>query len=135
MNVLLIDKEETLLDLLEELIEFPDAPSDLHIEKAHTFEDATQRALHNNPDLVIVDPMFSHDGGMALIKTIKDAKPGIRIIALSNCSQGEGCPPFCKEQCLEAGADRHYDKQKDFMQIPAIVREYYHLLQSKRIVA
>ena len=134
MNILLIDKEEKLLDLLEELIEFSSNQPNLHIEKAQTFDDATRRALQNGPDLVVIDPQFVREGGMALIKTIKDFKPATQVVALSNCAQ-EGCPPFCREQCLDAGANHHYDKQDDFMRIPTLVRELTCYPHRNRFIA
>lgn len=133
MNILLIDKEKELLDLLEELIEFSNTSPELTIEKAQTFDVATSRALENGPDLVVIDPQFVREGGMALIKTVKDFKPATRVIALSDCADCP-CPPHCQEQCLDAGANAHYDK-KEFMRIPAIVRELHRSPGHKRFVA
>jgi len=133
MNILLIDKEKQLLDLLEKLIEFSGNTPNVNIEKAQSYEQATRRALENGPDLVVIDPQFVREGGMALIKTVKDFKPGTVVIALSRCGDCP-CPPHCQEQCLEAGANAHFDK-KEFMRIPAVVRDLHRSPNRKRFVA
>ncbi|CAI2717123.1 response regulator [Nitrospina watsonii] len=122
MNILLIDNEESLLDLMEGLIRFSVDISDLNIEKAQKADEAKHLALQNGPECVVIDPHFSDEWGLPLIKTIKEFKPKTFLIAFSNCSDAP-CRGHCREQCLEAGANWHFDKTKDFMRVPQVIRE------------
>ena len=71
---------------------------------------------------IIIDPSFSKEYGLPLIKTVKDYSPSTKIIAFSLCST-KPCSSECRQQCLEWGADYHLDKVKDFGLLPTIVRK------------
>lgn len=120
MNILLIDKEKKLLDVMEGLIQFSNDARDLKIEKAQTHEEAKRLALYNGPDLVVIDPMFSGDWGLALIKTIKEIRPQTFVVALME-DTGPAAFDTYREQCLKFGVNRYFEKKKDFMRIPGLV--------------
>ncbi|MCF8719483.1 response regulator [Nitrospina gracilis] len=122
MNVLLIDSDKNLLHLIEGLIEFSILTSHLKIETVDTPHQAAQMALQSGPEFVVIDPQFSKEWGMPLIKTLKEIQPNTVVFAFSNCLS-EPCFGNCREQCLEAGADRHFDKAKDFLSVPQMIRE------------
>lgn len=122
MNILLIDKEKKLLDLLETLILFSNNTPDLKIEKAQNHIEAKRLALYNSPDLVVIDPMFSGEWGLALIKTIKEIRPQTFIVALMDDVSTLAFDTY-REQCLKVGVNRYFERGKDFMLIPRLVSE------------
>lgn len=111
---------------------FPDACEFYHAKK---IEEAIVLTRTHRFHFVIIDPAFSRDFGLPLIKTVKDFSPSTKIIAFSLCSTTP-CTQKCREQCLDQGADYHLDKMTQFDQLPAVFREHMHpaLVEPDRII-
>ena len=87
---------------------------------ASTIEEAKDHIVGQHFHFIIIDPAFSRDFGLPLIKTIKDYSRSTKIIAFSLCST-KPCVSECRQQCLECGADYHLDKVKAFGLLPTTV--------------
>jgi len=80
---------------------------------ASTIKEAKELIQGQHFNFIILDPAFSREFGLPLIKTIKDYSPCTKIIAFSLCST-KPCSSGCRQQCLEWGADYHLNKVKAF---------------------
>jgi DNA-binding NarL/FixJ family response regulator len=60
------------------------------------------------PDVVLLDLRLSAGSGLAVLKHVKIAWPAIKVAVMTSHAQ-----PDYRERCMELGADRFYDKQKD----------------------
>ena len=91
-----------------------------HASKIEEVKELIQGRLFQ---FIIIDPAFSREFGLPLIKTIKDYSPSTKTIALSLCSI-KPCASECRQQCLDLGADCHLDKVKAIGLLPEVVMKY-----------
>jgi len=122
MKALIIDESCQNGYLIEEFLLNQNITDTLVFHHANKIEAAIELARTHHFHLIIIDPAFSREFGLPLIKTIKDFSPSTTIIALSLCSTTP-CTPTCREQCSNQGADWHLDKATQFDLLPAIVRK------------
>lgn len=99
---------------------FPETCNFRHANKIAKAIELTQ-AHHFH--LIIIDPSFSKESGLALIKTVKDFSPSTVVIAFSLCST-TFCTTTCREQCSDQGADCYLDKNTQFDQLPVMIRKH-----------
>jgi len=120
MEALIIDDTPSRGHLIEDYLWNSDLFESCIFHHASTIEEAKNHIIGPHFHFIIIDPAFSRDFGLPLIKTIKDFSPSTKIIAFSLCST-KPCSPECRQQCLELGADCHLDKVKAFGLLPTTV--------------
>ncbi len=91
---------------------YPDA----QIDQAPDGMTAYQAVLDNEYDLAIVDLTMPRKDGLDLIKDIRSARPGLRILVISTSPEDE-----CAERAYRAGADGSLGKTAGAATIAAAV--------------
>ena len=109
VEVLIIDDNSENKRLTEDFILNSVVSGTCTFRHASKIEDAKELVQARLFHFVIIDPAFSREFGLPLIKTIKDYSPSTKLIAFSHCSI-RPCTAKCEEQCLHLGADCHLDK-------------------------
>lgn len=121
MEVLIIDDNSENKCLAEDFILNSVVSGTCTFRHASKIEDAKELIQARLFQFVIIDPAFSREFGLPLIKTIKDYSPSTKLIAFSHCSI-RPCAAKCGEQCLHLGADCHLDKVTTLGLRPEAVR-------------
>jgi len=121
-NILIIDPDPRSCALIEAFISNAHLSEPIDIESSSDLESAIERYRSRPFELIIVDPKIADGAGLALLKTIYECCPTQKIIALSTCST-DPCPPECRLQCIEYGANIALDKVSAFSKLPCVVRE------------
>lgn len=99
------------------LIRFVEELPNMHVVGvAGDIGSAYQEILDSDPDAMILDIQLSDGNGLQLLKSIKQYKPAIKVVVLTNHSTEAN-----RLQALRAGADGFLDKSTDFNLIPDIL--------------
>lgn len=102
------------------LIRFVEELPDMHIVGvAGDISSAYKDILANHTDAMILDIQLSDGNGLQLLKDIKQNKPAIKVVVLTNHSTDAN-----RLQALRAGADGFLDKSTDFGLIPDLLRHW-----------
>jgi CheY-like chemotaxis protein len=112
-RILVIDDNETVRDVIRQLLEFgghevsecEDGPKGLEAQRTNPF------------DLVIVDIQLPGISGFEVIRCLRDEEKGVRIIAVA------GRTEKTLEKAIEAGADRIMTKPLRLRPFLEIVNE------------
>jgi len=76
---------------------------------------AYQALLGNDADALILDIQLADGNGLQLLKNIKQSKPGIKVVVLTNHATENN-----RLHAMRAGADGFLDKSTDF----ALLQDY-----------
>jgi len=126
MKALIIDGNRQNGHLVEAFLSNQGFPETSVIYHTNDLEGAIEIISSHHFQLIIIDPSFSREFGLPLIKTVKDFSPSTTIIAFSLCSI-KPCASTCRQQCSNQGADWHLDKIRQFDLLPAMVRKSLNL--------
>ncbi len=126
MNLFIVEDspyiQNRLIRLTEEL-------PDVHVVGvAGDIGSAYQAILNANTDAMILDVHLSDGNGLHLLKNIKQSKPDIKVVVLTNHSTDAN-----RLHALRAGADDFLDKSTDFEQIPRILHDWQARPQAKNL--
>ena len=81
------------------------------IGHAATPDEVVDGARREQPDVVLLDQI----GGVDLVRQVRDAVPGVRVIVLSGYQRGDG------DRALERCVDGYVVKGADFTELRAVV--------------
>ncbi|MFZ6813068.1 response regulator [Undibacterium sp. Rencai35W] len=111
------------------LVGFMDDLPDVHIVGvAGDIKSAYQEILGSDTNAMILDVQLSDGNGLSLLKSVKQKKPDVKIIVLTNHATDAN-----RLQAMRAGADGFLDKSTDFAQIPRILHNWIHAEPSKNL--
>ena len=106
---------------IRELLEFDLSHSGYNVETAKDGEEALQKALINNYDLILLDVMMPKMNGFDVCKNIRNSKPDIPILMLTAKGTIND-----KTQGFDSGADDYivkpFDIQEVILRVRALVR-------------
>jgi DNA-binding NarL/FixJ family response regulator len=88
------------------------------IGEAETTAEAIQKIPRLKPDLVILDIQMPSEGGIAVLKSIKDQHPKTRVAMFTAYPF-----PQYRQRCLEAGADYFFDKSTESDHLILLIKE------------
>ncbi len=110
---------------IRELLEFDLSHSGYEVESAKDGEEALQKALKNNYDLILLDVMMPKMNGFEVCKHIRNSKPEIPILMLTAKGTIND-----KTQGFDSGADDYivkpFDIQEVLLRVRALVRRNHN---------
>ncbi|MFZ6658250.1 response regulator [Undibacterium sp. TJN19] len=107
MNLYIV--EDSLL-IQQRLIQFVEELNDMHvIGVAADINSAYQAVLNSNTDAMILDIQLADGNGLELLKSIKQSKPAIKVVILTNHASEAN-----RLHAARSGADGFLDKSTDF---------------------
>lgn len=107
MNLYILEDSVLIQNRLIRLIE--EVPGMHVLGVACDMESAYQALLGNDADALILDIQLADGNGLEFLKNIKQSKPGIKVVVLTNhATEGN------RIHALRAGADGFLDKSTDF---------------------
>lgn len=113
MNLYIV--EDSVL-IQNRLIRFVEEVPGVHVlGVAGDVSSAYQALLTTDTDAMILDIQLSDGNGLQLLKSIKESKPGIKVVVLTNHATEAN-----RLHALRAGADGFLDKSTDF----ALLQDY-----------
>lgn len=102
------------------LVRFVEEIPDMHIVGvAADVNTAFEGVMNTDTDAMILDIQLGEGNGLQLLKNVKQNKPGIKVVVLTNHSTDAN-----RLYALRAGADGFLDKSTDFGQIPDILHRW-----------
>ena len=124
MNLFIVEDSVHIQDRLRVFVEM--LPG-IHIVGIAAEVDQAYRTIINvNPDAMILDLQLGDGNGLTLLKSIKQNKPDIKVMILTNHSSDAN-----RLQALRAGADAFLDKSTDFDQIPGVLQGWQDSFANK----
>jgi DNA-binding NarL/FixJ family response regulator len=106
-SILILERMILLLDEIEN-IQF--------VVHAGSYQEAIELLSGLTPDLALLDIHLPDKSGIELLRTIKDQYRGITVFMITN-----NATDYYRNQCKSMGADRFFDKSKDFNLIPEVI--------------
>ena len=126
MNLFIVEDSPYIQNRLRRFVE--ELP-DVHVVGvAGDISSAYNAILDADADAMILDVQLSDGNGLHLLKNIKQNKPGIKVVVLTNHSTDAN-----RLQALRAGADDFLDKSTDFEQIPQILHDWQQPAQIQNL--
>ncbi|MES2048990.1 MAG: response regulator transcription factor [Pseudomonadota bacterium] len=117
MNLFIVEDSVHIQNRLRAFVE--ELP-DVHVVGVASEVDNAYRAIIDvNPDALILDLQLGDGNGLTLLKSIKQNKPNIKVVVLTNHSTDAN-----RLHALRAGADNFLDKSTDFEQISSILHDW-----------
>jgi DNA-binding NarL/FixJ family response regulator len=117
MNIFIV--EDSLL-IQNRLVRFVEEMPDMNIIGiAADTQSAEQAILNNSTDAIIMDVQLTDGNSFQLLKTIKNKKPNIKVLVLTNHSTESN-----RLHALRGGADDFLDKSTDFSLVPDILHKW-----------
>lgn len=117
MNLFIVEDSVHIQNRLRAFVE--ELP-DVHVVGvASEVENAYRAIIDVNPDALILDLQLGDGNGLTLLKSIKQNKPNIKVVVLTNHSTDAN-----RLHALRAGADNFLDKSTDFEQISSILHDW-----------
>jgi DNA-binding NarL/FixJ family response regulator len=126
MNLFIVEDSPYIQNRLIRFVE--ELPDVRVVGVAGDISSAYNAILDANADAMILDVQLSDGNGLHLLKNIKQNKPGIKVVVLTNHSTDAN-----RLQALRAGADDFLDKSTDFEQIPQILHDWQQPAQTKNL--
>ncbi|MFZ6734862.1 response regulator [Undibacterium sp. Ji42W] len=107
MNLYIL--EDSVL-IQNRLIRFVEEVPGMHVlGVASDMSSAYQALLGNDAHALILDIQLADGNGLQFLKNIKQSKPGIKVVVLTNHATENN-----RQHALQAGADGFLDKSTDF---------------------
>jgi len=116
MRILLADDQPKVRSALRLLLE--EEGLDV-VGEASDAEQALEQTAEREPDLVLLDWELPGQGGPAAVAGLRDAQPGVLVVALSG-------RPGARQAALDAGADAFVSKGEPPERLLAVVMECRH---------
>jgi DNA-binding NarL/FixJ family response regulator len=117
MNLFIV--EDSIL-IQNRLVMFAEELPGVHVVGVASDVDGAYRAILDvSLDAVILDLQLGTGSGLSLLKNVKQDKPNVKIVVLTNHSTDDN-----RLHALRAGADHFLDKSTDFEQIPCILQKW-----------
>ncbi|MFZ6846796.1 response regulator [Undibacterium sp. RuRC25W] len=117
MNLFIV--EDSVL-IQNRLIRFVEEVPGIHvIGVSGDIESAFERVLNSETDAIILDLQLGTGNGLQLLKSIKQRKPLVKIVVLTNHSTDDN-----RQHAMRAGADGFLDKSTDFERIPDFLHRW-----------
>lgn len=107
MNLYILEDSVLIQNRLIRLVE--EVPGMHVLGVASDMESAYLALLGNNADALILDLQLADGNGLQLLRNIKQSKPGIKVVVLTNHATEDN-----RLHALRAGADGFLDKSTDF---------------------
>jgi DNA-binding NarL/FixJ family response regulator len=126
MNLFIVEDSPYIQNRLIRFVE--ELPDVRVVGVAGDISSAYSAILDTDADAMILDVQLSDGNGLHLLKNIKQNKPGIKVVVLTNHSTDAN-----RLQALRAGADDFLDKSTDFEQIPQILHDWQQPAQTKNL--
>jgi DNA-binding NarL/FixJ family response regulator len=124
MNIFIVEDSQLIQNRLVHFIE--EMPDMTIIGIAADSQSAKQAILNNTTDAIIMDVQLIDGTSFDLLKTIKNQRPHIKVLVLTNHSTESN-----RIHALRGGADNFLDKSTDFNLVPEILMQWqYALTQS-----
>jgi DNA-binding NarL/FixJ family response regulator len=117
MNLFIVEDSIHIQNRLRVFVE--ELPGVHVVGVASEVDNAYRAIIDVNPDALILDLQLGDGNGLTLLKNIKQNKPQIKVVVLTNHSTDAN-----RLHALRAGADNFLDKSTDFEQIPYILHEW-----------
>ena len=117
MRVLLADDSDLLRGLLRDAIEEVDGVE--VVAEAADGAAALDGVAAHRPSVVVLDLQMPVVGGLTALERLRAAGERARVIVLTNHAE-----PAYRAACLEAGADRFFDKSTDMDRMLDVLREW-----------
>ena len=117
LNILLVDDNYQFVERLTGL--FKELDNVAEIKAASDYEEAKKILTAQMPDIALLDIHLPGKSGIELLKFIRGFNRTCCVMMVTNQAD-----EYYKNLCLKLGADYFFDKTKDFLQIPEIVRKY-----------
>lgn len=80
--------------------------------------DAIASIADQPPDLVVVDLQLQEGNGIGVLRKLRQAYPRLPLLVLTNCTR-----EHYGERCLAAGANWFLEKNSDYPQFEALIRQ------------
>jgi two-component system, NarL family, response regulator DevR len=87
------------------------------VGEAESVHAAIDGVLATGADALLLDLQLTDGNGFDVLAAVKQRRPGIRVIVLSNFAT-----PQYRQASLAAGADVFLDKSQEFGRVPGILR-------------
>lgn len=115
LTVLLVDDNTEFIKRMKCLLMELKQIEELKV--AMDYEEARKMLTSQTPDLVLLDIHLPGKNGIDLLKYIKRLDKPCRVMMVSNQAD-----EYYRDLCLKEGADYFFDKTKDFLLIPDMIR-------------
>ena len=117
MNLFIV--EDSVL-IQNRLIRFVEEVPGIHvIGVSGDVDTAFDKVLNTDTDAIILDLQLGNGNGLQLLKSIKQQKPSVKIVVLTNHSTEDN-----RHHAMRAGADGFLDKSTDFERIPDFLHRW-----------
>ncbi|MFZ6861401.1 response regulator [Undibacterium sp. Ji67W] len=117
MNLFIV--EDSVL-IQNRLIRFVEEVPGIHvIGVSGDVESAFESVINTDTDAIILDIQLGAGNGLQLLKNIKQKKPEVKVVVLTNHSTEDN-----REHAMRAGADGFLDKSTDFQLIPGFLNRW-----------
>ena len=126
MNLFIVEDSPYIQNRLIRFVE--ELPDVRVVGVAGDISSAYNAILDADAGAMILDVQLSDGNGLHLLKNIKQNKPGIKVVVLTNHSTDAN-----RLQALRAGADDFLDKSTDFEQIPQILHDWQQPAQIQNL--
>lgn len=117
MNLFIVEDSVHIQNRLRAFIE--ELPGIHVVGVASEINNAYRAIIDVHPDALILDLQLGDGNGLTLLKSIKQNKPNIKVMVLTNHSTDAN-----RLHALRAGADNFLDKSTDFEQISSILHDW-----------
>ena len=117
MNLYIVEDSALIQNRLVRFVE--EIPDMRIVGVAADVNTAFEGVMNTDTDAMILDIQLGEGNGLQLLKNVKQNKPGIKVVVLTNHSTDAN-----RLYALRAGADGFLDKSTDFGQIPDILHRW-----------
>ncbi len=119
IKVLLVDGHASVRDGLRAVI--TTEPDLVVVGEAADWQTAVKQVHEMRPDVAVVDPMVAGSGDQEAIRAIRQAKPGIRILILTNLAGSKQVL-----EALRAGVQGYILKGSPAADVIQAIRDVFH---------
>ncbi|MBC3870388.1 response regulator [Undibacterium oligocarboniphilum] len=126
MNLYIVEDSVLIQNRLIRFVE--EIPGMYVVGVSGDVDSAYNGVINSETDAIILDLQLGTGNGLQLLKEIKQHKPEIKIVILTNHSTEDN-----RLHALRAGADDFLDKSTDFEQIQNILHSWQQPLAPHRI--
>ena len=117
MNLYIVEDSPLIQHRLVRMVD--ELPHIRLVGVAGDIETAYRGIVNSDTDALILDIQLSDGNGLALLKNIKQFKPQVKVMILTNHSTNDN-----RFHTMRAGADDFLDKSTDFALIPFILNQW-----------
>lgn len=116
-KILIVDSSSMIVDRLNYLLTEMNCLN--CVSAAHSYNEALDKLVHNNFDVVLLDTQIPGKSGFELLSYIKTNHPVTKTIMVTNQTSN-----YYRDKGQRIGTDHFIDKSGEFEKLVEIIKEY-----------